>query len=271
MNEAVKTWVNSTIKKSDKFYHKDYPGERFHALGLNGGYMISNCDSSDAMRKQFRLDDPKIFKKAEDFIGVNPFTETSISFSAYLLDSILHAVGYNRRKRSGEAANYPELNWNPFFIFNEGTPAEYIENYQRGFVWTLEQKQSLISTIYRGLEAGRIILHSHDYDRVVNMHEKGYSDFAFKDVVDGKQRLSTVIDFIEDKFTDEWGNYYSDLSEPAKLAFGQYKGFFYGEMSYTCTQEQIAEVFLNNAVSGTPISKEHIAYMQKAKEVLAKQ
>ena len=41
---------------------------------------------------------------------------------------------------------------------------------------------------------------------------------CFKDLVDGKQRLNAIVDFVQDKYTDSFGNYYSDLSEKYKQA-----------------------------------------------------
>ena len=86
-----------------------------------------------------------------------------------------------------------------------------------------------------------------------------------------KQRLSAVIEFIEDKFEDEFGNKYSDLSSSAKRKFADYQGMQYGEMDEACSPEQICDAFLNNAVSGTPISKEHIKFMEETRKTLLRQ
>ena len=94
------------------------------------------------------------------------------------------------------------------------------------------------------------------------MVRAGYTDFASRDIVDGKQRLLTVLDFVQDKFTDEEGNYFSDLSDSAQRAFWGYGGFSFGQIEVPMGPAEIAKVFLNNASAGTPISKEHMDYMK---------
>ncbi len=63
------------------------------------------------------------------------------------------------------------------------------KNLQRGFVWTLEQKRELIWSVF----IGRHIPHL----AIVNTSSDVYQ------IIDGKQRLSTLIDFVNDKFALE--------------------------------------------------------------------
>lgn len=65
------------------------------------------------------------------------------------------------------------------------------KNLQRPLCWTLEQKRELILSIIKGIDiqAFSIIIHTaEDKTR------------TFK-VIDGKQRLTTMIDFLNDKFS----------------------------------------------------------------------
>ena len=155
-------------------------------------------------------------------------------------------------------AGFILLNFNPYFLIDNQRVY-----YQRGYVWTLEQKQALISTIYRGLDAGRLIVHVHSYYEQVENHQRGFTDFAKYDILDGKQRLSTVIAFVTDQFLDEFGNYFSELSPLAKRIFWNYQGFSYGRIERPMHPAEIAETFLNNTVSGTPISVEHLNFMKE--------
>jgi hypothetical protein len=266
-NENLKKWLAAPISSSDTFYINGIEGTHF-ALGQRGEFMIYTTTTVTGKQLENRdkvvVSDRRIFKLAKDFKGVNPFVETNIRFTAFGLDSIFTYVGYNRRaKKSDDGENIPYFNWDPYFII-DGKQVRY----QRGYVWTLQQKQALITTIYKGLEAGRLIVHCHSFDKVEQMQKAGYKDFALRDIVDGKQRLSTVIEFIEDKFEDEFGNKYSDLSESAKRKFGNYQGMMYGEMDEHCSPSQICDAFLNNAVAGTPISKEHIEFIKQTKKDL---
>lgn len=61
------------------------------------------------------------------------------------------------------------------------------KNLQRDFVWSIEQKRELIISIL----LGRHIPHISYINRANETLE----------IIDGKQRLSTMIDFINDKFT----------------------------------------------------------------------
>jgi hypothetical protein len=66
------------------------------------------------------------------------------------------------------------------------------QNLQRDFVWSLQQKRTLIESIL----IGRHIPHLS----IINSHLPNSIEDHFI-LIDGKQRLSTIFDFIDDKFT----------------------------------------------------------------------
>jgi len=65
------------------------------------------------------------------------------------------------------------------------------KNLQRPYCWTLEQKRELILSIIKGIDI--------QYFTII-IHEAEDKTKTYK-VIDGKQRLSTMIDFLNDKFT----------------------------------------------------------------------
>lgn len=65
-------------------------------------------------------------------------------------------------------------------------------NLQRGYVWTLTQKQELIWSVLLKRHIPPISIMS-----VVDKHNSAKDVIQ---VIDGKQRLSTIFDFIDDKF-----------------------------------------------------------------------
>jgi uncharacterized protein with ParB-like and HNH nuclease domain len=67
------------------------------------------------------------------------------------------------------------------------------KNLQREFVWTLEQKRELIWSVL----IGRHIPHFALINSIDKKNEK--EDLWL--VIDGKQRLSTIFDFVNDKFS----------------------------------------------------------------------
>lgn len=68
--------------------------------------------------------------------------------------------------------------------------------YQRGSVWTLEQRRALIKSILMGLPIGSVIVSEQPF-------APGRAHFR---VIDGKQRIETIWAFTSDEFTvpAEW-------------------------------------------------------------------
>ena len=85
-----------------------------------------------------------------------------------------------------------ELNWNPY-IYNRDNIKEY---YQRPFCWTLEDNQLLIESIYNGIECGRILVRLRGWKFLENLSTTDETELAFKDIVDGKQRLNAIKSFM---------------------------------------------------------------------------
>lgn len=65
-------------------------------------------------------------------------------------------------------------------------------SYQRGSVWTLTQKQSLIKSLLMGLPVGAIVYAYYDFNEDPNFNYR---------IIDGKQRIEAVRDFMLGEFT----------------------------------------------------------------------
>ena len=65
-------------------------------------------------------------------------------------------------------------------------------SYQRGLVWTLEQKRKLINSLVVGLKPPSFYLRT--------LKAKKTGDFYYE-MVDGKQRLTALTEFMDDKWT----------------------------------------------------------------------
>lgn len=83
--------------------------------------------------------------------------------------------------------------------------------YQRDYVWDSSDKENLLESVFMNAEIGKVILNRNS-DRIY--YETGYS----ADVVDGKQRISTLVDFFENRFSYK-GKFYNDLSKKDKMTF----------------------------------------------------
>jgi len=100
------------------------------------------------------------------------------------------------------------------------------KNLQRDFCWTTEQKSELILSIIKGINIPNmtIIIYTPSQDK---------PQFVFK-IIDGKQRLSTILDFCDNKFPvkllcDDY--FYNDLPNDIKYVID------YFHLTVNCTYE----------------------------------
>ena len=83
-------------------------------------------------------------------------------------------------------------------------------DYQRDYVWELSDKQLLIDSIFNNIDIGKFAFIHLDYK---TWNKTGYA----YEILDGKQRLKTIIDFYENRFSYK-GIYYNDLSKHTYVA-----------------------------------------------------
>ena len=209
---------------------------------------------------------PEDYRKSVYHVGANPFPNkpwnSKLRIIAFSLDSIMGVCGYDRRKRIYKfdkinEVEVPEMNWNPFIVDKSG--AEVV--YQREFCWTLEQKQLLIESIYNSIDIGKIVVRSRSFDWVKKRVLAG-KQAAFKDIVDGKQRLNAIMGFINGDFSDLHGNKWMDLSDNAQNEFLNFQSIAYGEIGEDAADDDVKAIFLNVNFSGVQMSQEHIDFVK---------
>ncbi|MFJ8642274.1 DUF262 domain-containing protein [Streptomyces sp. NPDC093610] len=128
-----------------------------------------------------------------------------------------------------------ELNLNPKF--------------QRGPVWASPARSYLIDSIIRGYPIPKLLLRTN-IDRDTRR--------TIRDVVDGQQRLRTIIDFAAGKFpltakAAEYRGYrYADLEDDEKDAFLAYK--LTCEQLINASDEDVLEVFLRINSYAVPVN-----------------
>lgn len=111
-----------------------------------------------------------------------------------------------------------QITW--FLDLNRNSQLDLDPPYQRKSVWTLKDRKFFLDTIFRNYPAPPIFIH-----RTVN--ENGYTTYH---VVDGKQRLETILSFHENKIaiasdfgdTNLNGKKFKDLSQEYKRQFWDY-------------------------------------------------
>lgn len=204
-------------------------------------------------------------------IGANPFEKRSdhIRMTAFTLESILFAldiIGEKTETHESIGARYkvqgmpvPECNWNPYVYDKEGKK----NYYQRDFVWTVQDKQLLIESIYQGIDCGKILIRKRGLSELEKLASKGETELYFHDIVDGKQRLNAIRSFLQGEFADMHGNYYGDLSEQAQRKLTGHQLFSYAEMPEDTKDEDVIYQFLKLNFAGVPQSKEHIEYVKE--------
>jgi len=204
-------------------------------------------------------------------VGFDPFPakrwDAAIRFSAYQLSNVLSVCGFDWRandeaKESTETVlghEIPELCWNPVLTNSEGVEVVY----QRDFCWTLKDKQLLIDSIYNGIEIGKIVIRNRNWNYVEARVKAGKIEHtAFRDIVDGKQRLRCIMDFVLGRFADSEGRYFRDMSKVAQRRFMGSNAMSFGEIGEGATDEDVKTVFVNINFAGVPMSQDHIDFVK---------
>ncbi len=140
------------------------------------------------------------------------------------------------------------------FDFNVFLPS-IGKNLQRGLVWNIEQKRALITTILRDQKIPSFVVVQHEKD--------GEGPYNWQ-VIDGKQRITTILDFFQDKFSLLYNGvayFYSQLPEACKRQIDYYVNWTV-DVHYSYNDEPISDqtkidLFEEINWLGTPQDIEH--------------
>lgn len=228
--------------------------------------LIVKRGDGSVVERQYELHFDDVVQRNTIPIGANPFTKdrNSLRFVAYSLDSIL--FGLNVLGERGEMHDLYEMNgvlvrecnWNPHVYLPDGRK----KHYQRGFVWDIQTKQLLIDSIYNDIDLGKVVVRKRGWNELERMAENGETELAFNDIVDGKQRIYTIGEFIKGEFPDSHGNYFGDLSFEAQHRLTGNQLLSYAEMPEESDDKDVIEQFLKLNFAGIPQSREHINFVE---------
>ena len=128
-------------------------------------------------------------------------------------------------------------------------------DYQRGNVWELKDKVSLIDSMFNNVDIGKFVV----------IHLPISEDKKLYEMVDGKQRTLALVDFIERKFKYR-GKTFDELHPRDRGHITDY-AIPIGELSGTNRSEELSskqkyEQFLKLNTGGKPVDPEHIARVQ---------
>jgi hypothetical protein len=133
---------------------------------------------------------------------------------------------------------------------------DFEADYQRGNVWTKEQKVSLIDSIYRNVDIGKFAIIRRPWGDNPNIPATP----LLYEVLDGKQRITALLDFYLNRFKYK-DTFFSELHPFDRNHFRHYS-ISYAETS-PLTKEQKYRYFLKLNTTGTPVDPEHIKKVYK--------
>lgn len=120
-------------------------------------------------------------------------------------------------------------------------------DYQRDYVWDTKDKYNLIDSIFNNIDIGKFVFIHLEW----NEHPKNY----LYEVLDGKQRVNTITEFYENRFTYN-SLFFNQLSKWEQWHFKEYH-VNVAEIS-KITREQKIRYFLMLNTSGKIMDKEHL-------------
>ena len=133
---------------------------------------------------------------------------------------------------------------------------DFNPDYQRGSVWDDEDREKLLDSIFMGREIGRFVFKQLPFTRTNN-------DGNYYEIVDGTQRMLTLLAFYENRFPYK-GVFYNDLSAQDKNWFMD-ASIGVAEIDQSVTRAEVLEIFLAMNEGGKPVAKE---VLDHARELL---
>lgn len=125
--------------------------------------------------------------------------------------------------------------------------------YQRGYVWTLEDKQKLIHSMMQRYDIGKMVFIKRNYsDTRKELYE----------ILDGKQRLNAMQEFYEGRFTYQ-GYTFHQMSGTDRRAFEECRVQYLDISEDHATRADKLYIFLSVNIAGVPQSEEHMAYIRR--------
>ena len=135
-------------------------------------------------------------------------------------------------------------------VYSAWGGVDFDVDYQRGHVWQSGDKIALIDSIFNNVEIGKFVF--------VQKHESTAG--RYYEIVDGKQRLTAICEFYEDRFTYK-GKFFSQLSNKDRWKFLNHS-VSYGYLE-NASKEAIYSTFIKMNTCGKPMATEHIDKVKK--------
>jgi hypothetical protein len=131
---------------------------------------------------------------------------------------------------------------------------DYTPEYQREYVWNLEDKVALIDSIMHNIDIGKFTFIELPYKESIKREGRSF------EVLDGKQRMNALIGFYEDRFTYR-GKKFSELSFIDRHKFEDHHVSF--AHLQNLNREQILRTFVKLNTAGKVMDQLHIEKVKK--------
>jgi hypothetical protein len=132
--------------------------------------------------------------------------------------------------------------------------------YQRGMVWDIEDKQLLIDSIFRGADIGKFVFLTREHETKKNADGQ-QETLPLYEILDGKQRLSALIEFVYDGFTYN-GLRFSQMSESDRRFITNYSVNIAEIPKESMSEADILRLFIRLNTAGKPQDPDHLKKLQ---------
>jgi len=129
-------------------------------------------------------------------------------------------------------------------------------DYQRAHVWTEEQKRAYVEYILKGGDVARTV--------IVNAPEWERNGYKGATLVDGKQRMGAILDFMENRLPIFGDNRYCDFTGWIRMVNARVQW----QVVSLPTRAELLQLYLNINAGGTSHAPEEI---NRVRELLAKE
>jgi len=126
-----------------------------------------------------------------------------------------------------------------------------IPQYQRGLVWSMKNKQNLISSIMSGSPIGEFIFARKEIDSKDTHHVEWT-------VIDGQQRVDALRGFVSNEFTDRGGRYFKEYSYREMVYLTERFSNFSAVYIQDLTKKEQAEMYISKNIGGVAHTDEEL-------------
>jgi len=235
--EKIKGWFYLDFIPESVCFFK--PGDPVRVGNLDNCFVVESFYDGKVYKVRHQENPKKIWQHYPEKTSFHEW------FCLYIPEEEGTAPGFSVEKGIRESSSRIDINGLMAKVLRFGTDLD--PEYQRGLVWNKEEKTSLLDSIFNHVEIGRFVFRNLPFKDV---HTPNY------EIIDGKQRLTTIVDFYLNRFKYR-GYYFSQLNRHDKNIF---KGFavLVAEIE-NVTDVQVMKYFKKINKTSHPITKEHFS------------